>query len=161
MNSHTPHDTRHTSQQVASNPILGALSAIECVRSAYAEVRYSCSLIEELFIHFLRAVLCVSFDSLQQVTCIALLHVAHARFERDAAKTASLKARRSSISTSSSSSVSAFDVQATVHVAAVLQVFLLSRAHVFIQPCPAATDAHAQYHGARHRAALLPGDVVV
>ena len=56
-----------------------------------------------------------------QVTCVALLYIAHARAERDASKVAALKSRRGSIS----SSTTAFDIQATVQVAAVLQRLML------------------------------------
>ena len=63
-----------------------------------------------------------------QVTCIALLHIAHARAERDAARAATSKVRRGSISSAISSSTTgatAFDIQATVHVTSVLQRLLL------------------------------------
>jgi hypothetical protein len=62
-------------------------------------------------------------DAAVQVTCVALLYIAHARVERDASKAAALKSRRGSIS--SSSSATAFDIQATVHVAAVLHRLML------------------------------------
>ena len=62
---------------------------------------------------------------LLQVTCIALLHAAQARAEREAAKVSASKSRRSNSSSSSSSSVTAFDIQSTVHVAAVLQRIML------------------------------------
>ncbi len=70
-------------------------------------------------------------NSPSQVACVALLYIAHARAERESAKTAAAKGRRSSIisssssKSSSSSSISAFDIQATVHLAAVLQRLVL------------------------------------
>ncbi len=69
-------------------------------------------------------------NSPSQVACVTLLYIAHARAERESTKTAAAKGRRSSIissssSNSSSSSISAFDIQATVHLAAVLQRLVL------------------------------------
>jgi hypothetical protein len=60
-----------------------------------------------------------------QVTCIALLSIAHARAERDATKAAALKARRGSVSSLGSAMASAFDIQATVQLAAVLHRLML------------------------------------
>lgn len=68
---------------------------------------------------------CHVIDLPEQVSCIALLYVAHARSERDAVKAAALKSRRSSGGSLHSTSVSAFDIQATVQVAAVLQRLML------------------------------------
>ncbi len=64
-------------------------------------------------------------DPPEQVSCIALLYVAHARSERDAVKTAALKSRRGSGGSHHTTSISAFDIQATVQVAAVLQRLML------------------------------------
>ena len=73
---------------------------------------------------------CLTFDTLQ-VTCISLLHVSQALAERETAKVAAFKTNSSSSCSSSSSSSSsssisscatAYDIQSTMHVAAVLQV---------------------------------------
>jgi hypothetical protein len=64
-------------------------------------------------------------DVPSQVLCIALLNVAYARSERDTIKAAVLKSRRGSSSSHNTTIISAFDIQATTQVAAILQRLML------------------------------------
>jgi hypothetical protein len=123
---------RLTLLQVNGNCTLSALNAIETVRSSYAKVfigslshfgcRVSCNIVRG-WNGVTPPMPKLLPDATVQVTCVALLYIAHARAERDASKAAALKSRRGSIS--SSSSATAFDIQATVQVAAVLQRLML------------------------------------
>lgn len=117
--------------QMNGNCALSALNAIETVRSSYAKVfigslshfgcRVSCNIVRGQN-GVTPPMPRLLPDATVQVTCVALLYIAHARAERDASKAAALKSRRGSIS---SSSATAFDIQATVQVAAVLQRLML------------------------------------